>query len=470
MVTGAERLSALDAAFLYLENDVQPLHLGSVLVLAGPAPTPQELRDHLATRLETVPWHRRRVRRMPADLGRPIWVDGGPLAVEEHLTHVVLEPPGDDAQLRELVGRVMTRRLDADRPLFHLWHVDGLADGRWALVATAHHAMVDGVSGADLVLSLTTAGPDAVLGAAPVPPGPPGRPSRPPPDPSTLGLVLPGAGWLVALPFRALRLLLRSLVAPRAAISAVRRVRHGLAQVVRPDLPPNVLGGPLSGERRWGWLCADAAEVAEVPESTGCTLNDVFLGAVAGGLRRYLLDRGEPLEATVVRVIVPVSGRTAGGPVRPGNLTSAMFLELPVHVADPLERLELVASLTAEQKSRAVAASTAALVRLADHVPAPLLARAARSYARDGQRRVNLAATDVVGPAHARRLAGRRLLEILPVTPLAQEVRVTVALVSYAGRLTIGVTVDGAALPDLDRLLDAIDGSLREVVGAVRRP
>jgi diacylglycerol O-acyltransferase len=185
-------------------------------------------------------------------------------------------------------------------------------------------------------------------------------------------------------------------------------------------------------------------------------VNDVFLAALAGGLRRYLLDRGEPLEAMVLRAIVPVSRRLPGQPPRPGNLASAMFVELPVDLPDPAQRLAAVAARTAEQKSREVADATAAVVRMADHIPAPLFARGARSYGRSGQGRVNVVASNVPGPSQVQYLAGRQLLELVPYLPTAQQIRASAAMVSYAGRVTIGITADAQALPDADRLIAAV--------------
>jgi diacylglycerol O-acyltransferase / wax synthase len=155
--------------------------------------------------------------------------------------------------------------------------------------------------------------------------------------------------WLVGLPLRAIALLVRSLRAPREARRRADQVRFGLAQVLRPDLPPSILNGPLGSRRIWGWTGADLAGVTRLTRSAGCTVNDVFLAALAGGYRQYLLDRWEPLEAMVLRAIVPVSRRVPGQPARPGNLASAMFVELPVDLADPAARLHMVSARTAEQ-------------------------------------------------------------------------------------------------------------------------
>ena len=327
LVTRAGRLSALDAIFLPMETETQSLHVGSVLILEGPAPDASLFRGLVVACLAGVPIARRRVLRMPLDLGRPIWVDAEDFDPASHLHHVEVDAPGDEPQLRTLVAQIMRPRLDADRPLWELWQVDGLSQGRWAVVVKAHHTMVDGRSGADLVASLLTSRPDAAPRSTSV--------VAPLPTPSLAQLVGDLAEWLILLPVRAIRLGLRSLRAPSEARRRVAQVRLGLAQVMRPDLPPSVLTGPLGLRRIWGWTGVDLASVVRATRSAHCTVNDVFLAVLAGGYRRYLLDRGEPLAAMVLRAIVPVSRRTPGQPVRPGNLSSAMFIELPVESGRP---------------------------------------------------------------------------------------------------------------------------------------
>lgn len=455
-MTRQGRLSALDTIFLPMETASQSLHVGSVLVLEGPAPPPALFREHVASLLTAAPVHRRRVMRMPLDLGRPIWVDAVDDDPRDHVRHTSLEHPGDPAQLRAAVAAIMRPRLDPARPLWEVWQVDGLSGDRWAVVAKAHHAMVDGVSGADLLQSMLRATPDP----------PPRRPAVAAglPAPGLLGLGGDLVAWLVRLPLRTARLLVRSLLAPREARRRVVRLRLGLAQVIRPDLPASVLTEPLGPRRTWGWTGADLADVSRLARAAGGTVNDVYLAALAGGYRRYLLGRGEPLTTTVLRAIVPVSARVPGRPGRSGNLTSAMFVELPVHVEDPVERLSAVVERTREQKSREVAEATAAVVRMADHVPAPLLARAARVYGRSHQGRVNVVASNVPGPTGVRYLAGSRVLELVPYVPTAQEVRTTTAMVTYAGRLTVGITGDADALPDVDDLVDAVGRELGSLV------
>lgn len=453
----SDRLSALDSMFLQLESDTQSLHVGSLLILEGPEPGPAEFSDLVAARVGAVPILRRRVLRMPFELGRPVWVDDARFRAADHVHHTVLGAPADVRRLRDAVSGIMGPRLCPDRPLWEVWQVGGLDHGRWAVVAKAHHTMVDGQSGIDLVQALLSDGPDA--------------PARQPvfsdaqPAPSRLRLFGDLLGWLARLPLRAVRFLGRLVVSPSEALSRVRQIRFGLAQVVRPDLPPSVLSGPLGPRRSWGWAEADLGVVARTAKEAGCTVNDVYLAALAGAYRRFLLDRGESLTGTVLRAIVPVGHRTTGSGGRRRNLASAMFVELPVDVPDARARLAAVTARTAAQKSRAVADATAAFVAAADHLPAPLLAWASRLYGRSRQGRVNVAATNVPGPPQTQFLGGRRVIEFIPYVPVALDVRATSAMVSYAGRLTVGITADADALPDADRLIAAVASEFEALTG-----
>ncbi|WP_185748944.1 wax ester/triacylglycerol synthase domain-containing protein [Humibacillus xanthopallidus] len=475
-VSRRQRLRALDAIFLPMETSTQSLHVGSVLVFEGPAPDPAAFRDHVIAAVAAVPCLGRRAMPMPLDLGRPIWVDAPDSDPADRVHHVSLEESGqagDDHLLRDLVCEVMARRLDPDQPLWELWQVDGLTGGRWAVIAKAHHTMVDGESGSDLVAALLTGdaapptdadGPTAHRRSAPT--------LAAQPAPTRTALVGDLLRWLCLLPLRTIRLLLRSLHDPRGARRRAAQVRYGLRQVLVPDLPPSVLTGPLGAQQVWGWTSTDLAPLARTVGAAGATVNDAYIAALTGGLRRFLIGRGEPVESIVVRAIVPVSRRasevhrTRAEQLQPGNLASAMFVVLPVDLDDAPARLAVVAARTADQKARGVPAATAAVVRVADHIPAVLLARGARAYGHSGQGRVNLVASNVRGPATEQRLLGRRLLELIPWLPTAEEVRVSTAMVTCAGRLTIGITADGAALPDLDDLVVAVARELTDLAAA----
>ena len=159
-MTSTERLSSLDAGFLNLENDRQQMHVGSLLVFEGPAPTFEAFHEHLESCLDQVPRYRQHVRHMPLDLARPIWVDDPHFSLSYHLRHTAIPAPGGDAQLRALIGRVMSQRLDVDRPLWEMWLVEGLPDDRWAIITKTHHAMIDGLAGGEVMESVLDSDPE----------------------------------------------------------------------------------------------------------------------------------------------------------------------------------------------------------------------------------------------------------------------------------------------------------------------
>ena len=463
-MSGMERLSSLDAGFLHLENDTQQMHVGSLLIFAGPAPAYQEFCDHLASCLDSVPRYRQRVRRMPLDLARPAWVDDPHFSLAYHLRHTAIPGPGTDEQLRALVGRVMSQRLDVDRPLWEMWLVEGLPDDRWAIITKTHHAMIDGLAGNELM--------ETVLDREPGQTRPAPTEWRPRPSPSGLGLAAAGAGWAARLPLetgRALSAAVDALRTPKDVLRSGAIRAYGLAEFGRSAASPtSVLNGPLGPHRRWSWVRAELADVKAVKRAAGCTVNDVVLAAISGGFRHYLIERGEPVDDVVVRSLVPVSIRTDAHKGRLGNQVTAVFADLPVGVADPLERLAAVSRQMDHLKGSGVSVTIDSMMSAGDFVPATLMTLGARVYAKVGQRVVNTVTTNIPGPQFPLYLLGHRMLEMFPYIPVAQGVRISVGIVSYDGHLTIAATGDYDAVPDLDVLCGAIESSLAELVAAVR--
>lgn len=462
-----QRLSSLDAGFLQLENDRQSMHVGSLLVFEGPAPTYDELAAHVESCLDGLRRHRQLVQRMPLDLARPVWVDDPHFLLDYHLRHTAVPAPGGDDELRTLFGRVLSQRLDLSRPLWELWLVEGLTDDRWAMFTKTHHAMIDGLAGNELMEVLLDTEPDA---ARPVP-----APWHPSPAPTRLGLTASAVAGVTRLPLDAARALggaaRRGLSSPGDLVRAGVVRAHGLASVGRSAAAPTtVLNGHLGPHRRWGWARAELSDVKRVKVAAGCSVNDVVLAAVAGGFRRYLLARGEDVATTTIRSLVPVSVRTEEHRGQLGNHVTAMFAELPIGVEGPRERLTAVAHQMTRLKGSGQAVGVESMLSAADFVPATLMTLGARVYAFTGQRVVNTVTTNIPGPQHPLYLRGRRMLELFPYIPVAQAVRISIGIFSYDGHLTIGVTGDYDAVPDVDVLCRAIESSLAELVDAVAPP
>jgi diacylglycerol O-acyltransferase len=460
IVIRVDFLSSLDASFLQLENDTQQMHVGSLLILDGPVPAYPDFCAHIASRLDAVPRYRQRVHRMPFDLARPYWVDDPHFSLSYHLRRTAIPSPGGEVELLALSGRIMSQRLDLDRPLWEIWVVEGLPDDRWAVINKVHHSMIDGVSGHDVL--------ELLLDRDPVT-GPVSDSTwRPRPGPSRFDLLAAGASWTARLPGEARRAAAAVVDSPSDALRGTATRAVGLARVGRQAAAPtSVLNGPLGPHRRWAWARADLEDVKAVKDAAGCTVNDVVLAGIAGGFRTYLIERGESVDDDLVRSLVPVSVRSTDQRGQLGNQVTAMFADLPVGVADPVDRLRAVAEQMAYLKGSGMAVGVQSMLSAADFVPPTLMTLGARVAVTVGQRVVNTVTTNIPGPQYPLFLLGRRLLEMFPYIPIGQGIRISIGIVSYDGRLSIGATGDYDAVSDLDRLCRATEESLTELVIAL---
>ena len=325
-----ERLSALDAEFLHLEDGVAHMHIAGLSVFDGPPPALDDLVGLVAAKLHLIPRYRQRVRFVPFELGRPVWVDDPHFDLGYHLRHAALPAPGDDAALCRLMARLMSQPLDRDRPLWETWLVDGLPDGRWALITKIHHCMVDGIAGVELLTVLLEIERDAPL--------PEPEPWTASPRPSRPVLVLDAGRGVVGELGTWARRMPGAIRDPAATVRSARRIGEGLVRLGR-DLagtPPLSIEGTIGPHRVWAHSSARLDDVGTIRRAFGGTVNDVVLAAVTGGYRALLLARGEDTDQAVVRSLVPISTRTEGAHGLLDNRVSALLLELPVHVADPV--------------------------------------------------------------------------------------------------------------------------------------
>ena len=460
-----DRLTALDASFLWLEHPGAPIHVGAVATFeAAPLLDARgrlrlaDIRGRVAARLDPLPRLRRRLAEVPFELGRPCWVDDPDFDVARHVRADALPPPGDEATLRRVAGDLQSQVLPRDRPLWDLVFLTGLDGGRVGLVERVHHALVDGVSGVDLATILLDLEPDAPASRpAPWSPGPP---------PDGPALVATSLAELAEAPGRAAQALAGAARHPAGVVRGIRTVAGGLGSALVDGAlaPTSSLNGALEGGRRLAWVRAEVEDLRTAGRAAGATLNDVVLAAVAGGLRWLLLGRGEPLPADAeLKVLVPVSLRRADEHGRLGNRVGAVFVPLPVGIGDPRRRLDAVAAATRRRKSRPEAEATALVLGAADALP-PVAARWL-SGAVTHQRLVNLVVTNVPGPPVPLYAAGARLLEAFPVVPLGANLTVGVAVLSYDGALTITLTADDRACPDVDELAAGIERSLEGITG-----
>ena len=457
-----DRLSPLDASFLHVEDDVSHMHIGSIGILEGPVPRFEDVVEMVRGKLPLVPRYRQIVRFVPFQLGRPVWADDPGFDIGYHLRHTALPAPGGDKELRALVGRVMAQQLDRTKPLWEIWVVDGLADGRWAMVSKTHHALVDGVSGTELLA--------VIMDTSPAPSPPAAAEWAPASAPSGARLALGALRGLASSPYEQFRALRAGTRVPRSALHHAGDVVRGLsamAGVVRPT-PLSSLNGPLGPHRRYAWAGTSVDAIKRVRKSVGGAFNDVVLAAITNGFRSLLLSRGESVDR-VVRTLVPVSvrARDLGPAVGDGTLqnkVSAMFAELPVGVADPAERLRVISVQMDGLKESKEAVAGEALTSLSGFAPPMLLALGMRLATRVAQRNVNTVTTNVPGPQLPLYVAGRRMLAAYPYVPLAGQVRIGVAIFSYDGAVTFGITGDWDTTADLDELTRGIEEGMAEML------
>lgn len=462
-----ERLSALDAEFLHLEDGCAHLHIAGLSVFDGPPPSLDDLAGLLAAKLHLIPRYRQRVRFLPLELGRPVWEDDPHFDLRYHVCHTALPSPGDDAAVCRLMGRLMSQPLNRDRPLWEAWIVEDLPGGRWGLVSKVHHCMVDGIAGVELLEILLAASPDEpvpepdVWAPAPARPGP--------------ALVLDAWGGLAGDVAALARRTPNVVRDPRGALRGATDTVAGLLQFGRriAPTPPLSIEGPIGPNRSWAHASASIADVRSIRRVFGGTLNDVVLAAIAGGYRSLLIKRGDDVSSSVVRSLVPVSVRGDDGHGVPDNRVSAVLYELPVQIPDPLERLAHVREAMAELKGSHMVEAGVTLTTIGNLTPPVVLGVATRLgwgiMRRFSQRTVNTVTTNVPGPQFPLFCLGREMLEYFPFVPIGHGARVDTAVLSYNGRLGFGVTGDLDTVPEVGVVADTIESDIAELIQHAER-
>ena len=453
-----QTMSPLDASFLHIEDAVTHMHIGSVGIFEGPAPGPGEVRSAIAGRLPLVPRYRQKVRFVPLALGRPTWVDDPHFNLDYHVRRTGLPAPGGDEELRNLVGRVMSQQLDRSKPLWEMWIVEGLDDGRWALISKTHHCMVDGVSATDLLSVILSNERDPESADADA--------WAPGSEPNSAALVAHSLAGRAASPYEATRTVLSAVRGPRRVARQTFDTARGLANM-RPLLNTNAassLNGPIGPHRRWDWARARLSEVKRIRAAHDATINDVVLAAITHGFRGLLLSRGESVEGRVIRSLVPVSVRADDEHGTYNNKVSAMFAELPVEIGDPVQRLQSLHEQMQHLKRSGQAVAAERLTALSGFAPGMLLSLAGRVGTRLPQSSVNTVTTNVPGPQQPLYLSGRRMLEAFPFVPLGGHVRIGVAIFSYDGGINFGVTGDYDTAPDIGVVCDGIESGIQELL------
>jgi diacylglycerol O-acyltransferase len=460
-----ERLSAQDSSFLVFENANAHMHVGGTAILeAGPLKRRQggidikRIRAYIASRLHWLPRYRQRLALVPIE-NHPVWVDDDHFNLNYHVRHACLPYPGDDDQLKQLVGRIMSQQLDRGKPLWEAWVVEGLANDRVALVTKAHHCMVDGIASVDLLSVLMSPTPDTAIEEPPA--------WTPRPVPTQIELLRDALARRVSAPLELARSFTRILDEPdevgaqllQRASATLQMIGAGLR---RPGVTP--INQPIGPHRRFDWLKLDLSEVKEVKNRLGGTVNDVVLATVSGGLHRFLVKRGVDVKGLDYRVVLPVSMRAPEEHSTSGNRVSAWITSLPIHQRDPRRCLDAVRRTTAELKQSKLELGADTLTEVGELAGSGMMTLGVRLAAR--LHPYNLIVTNVSGPQLPLYLLGSRMLEGFPQVPLFEYQGLGIALFSYAGSLCWGFNAEWELLPDLHELVAAVEASFRELHAA----
>jgi diacylglycerol O-acyltransferase len=464
-VTTLERMNPMDAWFLYAEEDgVNHMNILSFVVLEGSPPPYDDLLALVERKLPRLPRYRQVVRSLPLQVARPVWVDDANFDLQFHVRQTALAAPGDDTVLERLISRLMAQQFDRARPLWELWCVEALEGGRWALLSKLHHAMVDGVSGADMVSIL--------LDREPQPEPLPVVPWEPRPAPSTVEILGDTMRGVSTSPAALARSVWAAAQAPRsvastavAALTAGRRATRGGSA--------SALNGPIGPSRRYTWTSYSLDDVKRVRKVIGGTVNDIVAATATRGFRDLLLSRGEDVEGRTVRVIIPIAlhARDAKGTaVAAGlyeNRITGVFADLPVGEPDPLERARMIREQLAALKASREGAAGDALTRLSGFAPATFLALGQRAAAQMQQGTINSVVSNVPGPQVPMYALGRKVLAAYPSPPIFPVgARMAVACFSYNGGLHFGLIADYSTVPDIHVLRDGIKDGLEELLEA----
>lgn len=457
-----QRLSGLDASFLYLETAAQPLHVCSILELdTSTMPggyTFDGLRDQLALRIRAMPEFRERIADTPFNLDHPVWVDDNDFDVDRHLHRIGLPSPGGRIELAGICGHIASLPLDRARPLWEMWvieNVGGTSNGRIAVMTKVHHAAVDGVTGANLMSKLCTTEPDA-----------------PPPDPidgpgggSDLEIAVSGAVRFATRPLKLVNVVPNTV---STVVDTLRRARSGQTMTPPFAAPKTVFNANVTSHRNVAFTQLDLGDVKTVKNHFGVKVNDVVMALVSGVLRTFLLEHGTLPENSLV-AMVPVSVHEKSD--RPGrNQVSGMFSTLETGIEDPGERLKAIARANSVAKQHSSAIPATLLQDWTQFAAPAVFGAAMRVYASSrlsGARPVhNLVVSNVPGPQGQLFMLGCEVKAMYPLGPIFHGSGLNMTVMSLSGNLDVGIVSCPELVPDLWDMADAFDVALQELLAA----
>jgi diacylglycerol O-acyltransferase len=451
----AQRMNSLDASFLYLEQPNALLHIGGIYTFAHPL-NYGRLLSYVRDRLPLVPRYLQRAVMVPLHLAHPTWEPDPGFDIRHHVLRHRLKGAAPDAALAALCAELFAEPLDRARPLWEMHLIEGYGHG-CALLAKAHHCLIDSVSGVQLLNILMDPSPKPRL----VEPPPPrlAAPLMPPLLSAANGLLdTARAQW------RGSRQLVRTLRHPAHALQELRATLDAVGALVRTLLtsaPPMPFNGAIGRQRTLAWTRCSLNEVKSIKNRLGGTVDDVILAVIAGGLGSYLRDHTVRVERTALKAMVPVPVRAEHEYLKLGNRVSMLVAPLPIGTTDPVERLRQVSAAMDSLKSSGHTNQVERIIALTDFLPPVLQGPLARLQASASA--VNTVCTNVPGPRETRYLLGEPVQMIVPLAPLAAGIGLGFAITSYADQLTVGLNADAERVPDIDRLATALQESFEEL-------
>jgi len=458
-----DRFNYQDAGLLNFDRDTFPHNIGSVGIFEGAIPFEKYL-AHVERRLDLVPRYRQRVVRVPLDLANPIWHDDPDFDIRRHVRSVVLSQPGDDGQLAHLAGEFFALPLDRERPLWSILLVRGLSGGRTAQLVKAHHCLVDGVGGVQLLVALLDTTPNP-------PPLRRRRKPKPGPIPDRATLFANAIFDQVLEQADTAESLTRSLRHPRSLVHWTRSVAGAVLAAApymlerAPDTPWNTR---LTSPRRLAWQDVPLQEARAICSVLGGKVNDLVLALLAGALGRYFELHGWETKDVTLRVVVPVNARRGPEDRALGNHISLMLAGLPLGLADPRRRFEAVSRQMKALKEADQAGGFENLLRLLGRLPAPVQATLGGRLTSPNVL-TNLVCTNVRGPETPLYCLGHEMVAHYPWVLASWRMGLSVAVMSYMRSLYFSFTGDAGVLADLDRVADFLREDFWQLHDAVTR-
>jgi WS/DGAT/MGAT family acyltransferase len=466
-----ERLSGLDASFLYNETPTLHMHTLKYSVLdVSTVPGGYDvdrIKHELQVRLHLLPPFRRRLVPVPGGLHHPVWIEDPAFDLDFHVRRIGVPPPGGGREMDEVIGEIASWPLDRNHPLWEIWVLEGLEGGRVGFLAKIHHSLADGVVAAELLANVMSVVPDDVE------PAPPAVPWRPEAVPPAWRLVVDALRDVVASTRRLPALVRRTSGGLRAV---ARRRKEADVAPPRPilDTPRTRFNGALTPHRVFATATLSLGEIKAVRKAFGVTVNDVVLALVGASLREWLGGHGG----------VPVKGLVAGVPVSTdapdgerrlaGNRVSNMFTSLRTDIADPVERIEAIHQVTAAAKEFHNLLGADMLADWVEYTPPRPYAWFMRTYSRlrladHHNPPINLVVSNVPGPRDPLYVAGARMEGIWSVGPVVEGVGLNVTVWSYMDRMHVGAIGCREHWPDIHAVTDGMADALAELLDRAGR-